>query len=139
MGMINSWDSDLRRRFPTHGAALARIAELEDMQRTPQGLALRVEGFTPHETAFVNAILKTGSRAGDRIITSRERVYTQIWGCDSDVCEQVVAVHLGKVRRKLVPHGIAIETLWGGDLAMSLESVERWKALVADSLGGGSA
>ena len=139
MGMINSWDSDLRRRFPTHGAALARIAELEDLQSTPQGLALRVEGFTTQEATFVNAIVKTGSRAGDRIITSRERVYAQIWGCDSDVSENIVAVYLVKVRRKLVPHGIAIETLWGGDLAMSLESVERWKALVADALGGGAA
>ena len=139
MGVINSWDSDLRRRFPTHGAALARIAELEDLQSAPHRLALRVEGFTPHETAFVNAIVKTGSRAGDRIITSRERVYAQIWGSDSDVCEQSVSVQLCKVRRKLARHGIAIETLWGGDLAMSLESVERWKALVADALGGGAA
>ena len=99
---------------------------------------MRVEGFGTRETALVNAIVKTGSRAGDGIITSRERVYAQIWGCDSDVSENIVAVHLGKVRRKLVPHGIVIETLWGGDLAMSLESVERWKALVADALGGGA-
>ncbi len=139
MGMINSWDSDLRRRFPTHSAALARIAELEDLQSTPQGLALRVEGFTTHETAFVNAIVKTGSRAGDRIVTSRERVYAQIWGCDSDVSEQSVSVQLCKVRRKLVRHGIAIETLWGGDLAMSLASVRCWKGMVADALGGGAA
>ncbi|MCA3597738.1 MAG: helix-turn-helix domain-containing protein [Methylobacterium sp.] len=139
MGMINSWDSDLRRRFPTHAAALARIAELEDLQSTPQGLALRVEGFTTQETAFVNAIVKTSSRAGDCIVTSRERVYAQIWGCDSDVSEQSVSVQLSKVRRKLVPHGIAIETLWGGDLMMSLASVGRWKALVANALGGGAA
>lgn len=122
--MTRYWDSDLLRRFPTHTAALDRIAELEELERTPDGRALRVLGLSGHQTKIVRILAKHG-----RI--TRDRLTIAVWGTESaDDPRNVLAVQLVLIRRKLAGTGISIETIWGGELLMSPESVALWNAAV---------
>ncbi|MFN8995906.1 MAG: helix-turn-helix domain-containing protein [Pseudomonadota bacterium] len=130
MGMFKYWNKALRRRFPTHEAALDRIAELEELRSAPDSTALRVLGLSPRETQIVDFI-------ASRAHVSGERVLIGIWGADGGENPYGnLKVHISKIRRKLAGFSIRIETIHGGELRMDAGSIARWNEAVRGATGG---
>lgn len=92
----------------------ARVHVLEEMV----GMRLHVPlvfGLTAQEAALFGLLLK-------REIVTREAAMVVLYGAraggEGDVQVKIVDVFLCKIRKKLKPFGIAIETVWGRGFAM---------------------
>lgn len=130
MSPLTYWNQDLRRRFPTHQAALDRIAELEELRSAPDSTALRVLGLTPRETRIVDFIASRGHVSGERLLIA-------IWGSEGvESPYNTLRVHMVKIRRKLAGSSIRIETIHGGELRMDADSIAHWKEAVRLATGG---
>jgi len=127
MSMLKYWNQDLRRRFPTHEAALDRIAELEELRSAPDSIALRVLGLTPVQMRIVSCIAARG----------REHVILSVWGSNSSADpDNNLSTQLGALRRKLARSRVKIETVWGGEFRMDAGSIARWNEAVRRATGG---
>ncbi|MCA3636888.1 MAG: helix-turn-helix domain-containing protein [Methylobacterium sp.] len=130
MSMLKYWNQDLRRRFPTHEAALDRIAELEELRSAPDSIALRVLGLTPVQMRIVSCIAARGHVA-------REHVILSVWGSNSSADpDNNLSTQLGALRRKLARSRVKIETVWGGEFRMDAGSIARWNEAVRRATGG---
>jgi DNA-binding response OmpR family regulator len=130
MSPLTYWNQDLRRRFPTHQAALDRIAELEELHSAPDSTALRVLGLTPRQTQIVDFIASRGHVSGERLLIA-------IWGSEGvESPYNTLRVHIMHIRRKLARSSIRIETIHGGELRMDADSIAHWKEAVRLATGG---
>lgn len=93
--------------------AIERIRQLED----EAGMAFQshpYHGFTEMEDCMLGAI------AAAPHIATRERIYTLLYGMHEDPPNQkILDVYLSKLRKKLTPYEIKIETVWGRGYYMS--------------------
>ncbi len=130
MSVIDYWDKDLRRRFPTYQDAIYRIAELEELRSAPDSTALRVLGLTPRETQIVDFIASRAHVSGERLLIA-------IWGSEGvEHPYNTLRVHIMNIRRKLARSSIRIETIHGGELRMDADSIAHWKEAVRLATGG---
>lgn len=130
MSVIDYWDKDLRRRFPTYQAAIYRIAELEELRIAPDSTALRVLGLQPVQMRIVSCIAARGHVA-------REHVILSVWGSNSGMDpDNNLSTQLVAIRRKLARSRVKIETVWGGELRMDAGSIARWNEAVRRATGG---
>ena len=97
-----------------------RIAELE----REFGLASEEEvvplifGLTESESKIVSLLVKRGSATKEQLLTVVTRDVTG--NLPPDI--KIVDVYVCKIRKKLQPFGIKIETMWGRGYAMTPES-----------------
>jgi two-component system cell cycle response regulator CtrA len=63
-------------------------------------------------------------------VVSKETLLTRIYGYDTDIGEKIIDVWLCKLRKKLGPDGIEIETKWGRGMRMPPASCARVAAIV---------
>lgn len=98
-------------------------AEIEALRQVRVGDHERfvgVAGFTAMEARFVALI---ASR--DRV--SKEAAFSALYdhGSDDPPAPKIVDIWLHRVRRKLKPYGVTIETIWGFGFQVSAEGRKR--------------
>lgn len=90
-------------------AAVVRIGALTlDRGRGEADVGGRVLELRPREWAVLDAL---AARPGE--LVQRERLAAEIFDYDSPVAPNALDVYIGRLRRKLGPHGPAIRTLRG--------------------------
>jgi two-component system, cell cycle response regulator CtrA len=96
------------------------LARLRDIQRalTEDDWLPPEWQLTPTETAFLNTL------AAARRVHSRESLWTILYGDDPEGGPEanLISVMVYKLRSKLRPFGIAIETQWGNGYCLTEES-----------------
>jgi DNA-binding response OmpR family regulator len=106
-----------------------RIEELETERGV--GFCAPVEWrLTGHQADAFGAILKAKAD-----VVSKESIYNALYGGLSDVELKIVDVFVCKLRQKIEPFGIEIETVWGRGYRMSPEMKRRARALIAEAVG----
>jgi DNA-binding response OmpR family regulator len=65
-------------------------------------------GLTPRERDILKLLLSNPGR-----VLSRERILNAVWGINEDPQTNVVDVHIGRLRKKLGPCGVSLETVRG--------------------------
>lgn len=107
----------------------ARVKELETAQATAQATACDdfagVAGLTRKEACVVSTLVR-------RSPATKQRLYDALYGLavDADTPEpKIVDVFICKIRKKLTPHGILIDTIWGVGYAITLENADKIRAL----------
>ena len=95
------------RRLGEHLAARGRTLELAGTTLRHQGSRLEIDGvearLTPRERKLLEVLLAT-----DGAVLSKERLADIAW--DADVDEHTVEVAVNRLRRKLGPAALALET-----------------------------
>lgn len=92
----------------------ARIRELEDAMMPP--LALPIEWGLTGSEAQVFSFLTT------RELASKEQIMSALYGLRAgaeEVEPKIVDVFVCKIRKKLKPFGVNIETVWGRGYALA--------------------
>lgn len=92
---------------------LRQIEEaLKDDSRTPQ-----VWGLTPTEAQILNILAR-------RQIVTKAAIHAVLYGDRADIgpVEKIIDVLVCKIRPKVEPHGIIIETVWGHGYKLTPES-----------------
>ncbi len=98
-----------------------RIRQLEDeVMVLKDALGLTYKGnpdwaLTDTQTQILGVLSKT-------VLATNERIYTAVWGMKPERDAQNVKIQIFKLRNKLAPHGIIIETKHGIGYALSPES-----------------
>lgn len=101
------------------------IRELADKKSEGVADFHGVAGLTRKEATVVNALLVHGR-------LSRERIYHECYGGfdASDMPEpKIVDVFICKIRKKLAPHNVSIQNMWGFGFEMTGDNKERMRAL----------
>lgn len=111
----------------------AQVEELEETVRQLRAVTFNSEwtppaalGLTEREAAVVAFLL-----GRDRLCTKNaimDAIYSLAPETDEPM-EKIVDVFVCKARRKLKPHGIAIETVWGRGYQMPADSKARLRAM----------
>lgn len=97
------------RRAEPKPAKVVRVADLELLADEPSvKIAGRLVTLSPRERALVELL---ASRLGE--VVSRRDILRSAFGYDFDPGTNIVEVHLGHVRRKLVGARVSIETVRG--------------------------
>ena len=128
--MKDYWNPSLLKRFPSHEAALDRIAELEALRDESVSLPGSVLGLSPLQTRMVGLIALRGRVSYDQLLSF-------VWGADApgENTYNLSRVHLSRARRVLAAHGITIKTEYGTGQYMDPASRERWRRAVAAARG----
>lgn len=100
--------------------ALARIAELEQALFRPDFRIPPEWKLTRQETTLLGALIA----AGDAVLT-RAAMMAALYGSEDWAGPKIVDVLMSKMRTKLKPHGIAVETVWGRGYRLSSQARER--------------
>jgi len=116
VAMLQAENAILRDRIET----LERDAGLH--VRLPPGL-----GLTAHESRVFLALLK-------RDVCSKEQLMNAAYDLlyDGDLPGiKIIDVFICKIRKKLKPHGIAINTVWGQGFYLTAEARQRANDMIA--------
>ncbi len=105
----------------------ARESESEATERL--AVVMRAFGLTKAEAQFMQALLP------GRAVT-KEALYAAIDRRDDEVDIKIVDVLASKVRKKLRPHGVEIETVWGTGYRLAPDMAARAEVLIAGIDGG---
>lgn len=102
----------------------SEIAELREQNATLEGmLGFRLEvplvyGLTNHEARLLGLLMK-------RDLVTKDMAHTGLYGLrtgGADVEIKIIDVFVCKMRRKLKPFGVEIETVWGQGYRMTAEN-----------------
>jgi two-component system cell cycle response regulator CtrA len=123
--MQYNWEARAKLLEAENDELRARIAELEE----ELGLAAQppsLFGFTSQEAAIFGVLLKTANPRKSTFMTA-------LYGDEADDPpeEKIIDVMICKMRKKLVPFGIMIETSWGEGFSMPEASKARARELMA--------
>lgn len=115
------WPPGTRREQRTPSAAPIRLKEAENFEFPLQ----RVFGLTVSESRCLAILLA-------RREVPRPSLHVAMSGDDSVSHPKIVDVMICKIRRKLSPYQIRIETIWGRGYALSSESAKAIMARLKD-------
>lgn len=115
--------------------------ENDELRETVRQLRARLDPdrselprWLPHLTRLEQRFLIA---LGTGRLMSKERLHDQIYGDDPDGGPElkIVDVFICKLRKKLTPYGVAIETIWGRGYRMTAQTKARVQALIAADRG----
>jgi two-component system cell cycle response regulator CtrA len=122
-----SYLADLERKYLTALAEIKRLtAEVQQLRSAVTALngapIIPIElRLTKFETRMLEALMGAGGA-----IKSKEALlaaaYADRWGTDDEPEIKIVDVFVCKLRKKLTPHGIKIETMFGQGYHLTQES-----------------
>ena len=92
----------------------AALAQLTNMPAVPLALKL-----TPKEASMLAALLRRHSANKEQLLAE---MYAHRYHGDDLPEIKIVDVFVCKLRKKLAPHGIKIETMWGVGYVLPMES-----------------
>lgn len=84
-----------------------------------------VAALTPRESRLLAALVRYGRVTKDRLFHA---VYGNLLTQDQP-CPKIIDVFVCKIRHKLRPHGIEIETVWGYGYSLNAENAAKIRAL----------
>jgi two-component system, cell cycle response regulator CtrA len=86
--------------------------------------------LTKKEVDFLQALMGRASATKEQLLAL---VYADRWGMDDEPEIKIVDVFICKLRKKLKPFGVTIETLWGRGYALPVQSKETIRAMVSSA------
>ena len=104
--------------------ARARIAELEEALFRPDFRVPPEWKLTRQEVILLGALIASG----DAVLT-RAAMMSALYGSDDWATPKIIDVLMSKMRTKLKPHGIEVETVWGRGYRLSSQARERFSAI----------
>jgi two-component system, cell cycle response regulator CtrA len=104
--------------------ARARIAELEEALFRPDFRIPPEWKLSRQEVTLLGALIASG----DAVLT-RAAMMSALYGSDDWATPKILDVLMCKMRRKLKPHGIAVETVWARGYRLSSQARERISAI----------
>ncbi len=90
-------------------------------------LAPRIFRLTRSERIVLHVIMT-------KPIATKEMIYAYIYGPDSPVHQKILDVFLCKIRRKLMPFQVRIETSWGRGFFMTPETKAQVRRMLAEEM-----
>ncbi len=106
--------------------ARARVAELEEALFRPDFRVPPEWRLRRQEVTLLGALIASG----DAVLT-RAAMMSALYGSDDWATPKILDVIMCKMRTKLKPHGITVETVWGRGYRLSRQARERISALGA--------
>src|SRR5271165_5233501 len=100
--------------------ARTRIAELEEALFRPDFRVPPEWKLTRQEVTLLGALIASG----DAVLT-RAAMMSALYGSDDWATPKIIDVLMCKIRTKLKPHGIAVETVWGRGYRLSRPAREK--------------
>ncbi len=104
--------------------ARARIAELEEALFRPDFRVPPEWKLTRQEVILLGALIASG----DAVLT-RAAMMSALYGSDDWATPKIIDVLMSKMRTKLKPHGIAVETVWGRGYRLPSQARDRISAV----------
>lgn len=101
------------------------VRELRAARQSDRFALVGVAHMTPKEAILADALLQSGR-------VSKERLYHTVYGAhltQDQPQPKIIDVFVCKIRPKLKPHGIEIQTIWGLGYEMLPDSKARLRAL----------
>jgi DNA-binding response OmpR family regulator len=108
--------------------ARARVAELEEALFRPDFRVPPEWKLRRQEVTLLGALIASG----DAVLT-RAAMMSALYGSDDWATPKILDVIMCKMRSKLKPHGITVETVWGRGYRLSRQARERIAELGAPS------
>ena len=106
--------------------ARARVAELEEALFRPDFRVPPEWRLRRQEVTLLGALIASG----DAVLT-RAAMMSALYGSDDWATPKIIDVIMCKMRTKLKPHGITVETVWGRGYRLSRQARERISAIGA--------
>lgn len=104
--------------------ARARIAELEEALFRPDFRVPPEWKLTRQEVTLLGSLIASG----DAVLT-RAAMMSALYGSDDWATPKIIDVLMTKMRAKLKPYGIAVETVWGRGYRLSGQAREKISAI----------
>ncbi len=104
--------------------ARARVAELEEALFRPDFRVPPEWKLRRQEVTLLGALIASG----DAVLT-RAAMMSALYGSDDWATPKIIDVIMCKMRTKLKPHGITVETVWGRGYRLSHAARERISAI----------
>ena len=104
--------------------ARARVAELEEALFRPDFRVPPEWKLCPQGVTLLGALIASG----DAVLT-RTAMMSALYGSDDWATPKILDVLMCKMRAKLKPHGIEVETVWGRGYRLSHAARERISAI----------
>lgn len=101
-----------------------QVRNLKDTFLSPAPVFSSIFKLTKNESAMLSAIFRSSGFLPTRAL------HIAMHGLDPDTDPKIVAVYVCKLRKKLRPHGITIESIWGEGYRIVGDSRERLRALI---------
>lgn len=104
-----------------------QIRQLSVAEKPEMISAGRVFGLTPKEARILTTLLR-------RETATRTTLYHALYDGAMDVGERdpkIIDVFICKLRKKLRPHGIVVDNVWGSHYSMDAENKAKLRALIA--------
>jgi hypothetical protein len=111
----------------------AHVRELRGVEPGSAEDFVTVAGLTPSEAMIVSQLVKHGK-------ATKQRLYHALYGDrpnpDDTPEPKIIDVLIHKIRQKIKPHGLAIETVWAWGYAMTQEHIAGMMRMARDKHQG---